>query len=73
MHAPLPRGVGEKKPLEFKTMRSAAVAILLLAVYDAQAQDPATGWMAYAVGTVPSGTERITRLEMTWKVGMPHA
>ena len=32
------------------------------------AQDPAHGWMAYAVGTMPHG-ERITRLEMTWKVG----
>eukprot|EP01062_Namystynia_karyoxenos_P017578 TRINITY_DN1647_c0_g1_i6.p1 TRINITY_DN1647_c0_g1~~TRINITY_DN1647_c0_g1_i6.p1 ORF type:complete len:591 (+),score=265.75 TRINITY_DN1647_c0_g1_i6:124-1773(+) len=35
----------------------------------AAAQDPASGWMAYAVGTVPAGTERITRLEMTWTVG----
>ena len=33
------------------------------------AQDPANGWMAYAVGKVPEGVERITRLEMTWKVG----
>ena len=33
------------------------------------AQDPANGWMAYAVGTVPAGTERITKLEMTWKIG----
>ena len=32
------------------------------------AQDPAHGWMAYAVGTMPHG-ERITRLEMTWMVG----
>lgn len=35
----------------------------------AAAQDPADGWMAYAVGTVPAGTQRITRLEMQWKVG----
>jgi len=33
------------------------------------AQDPAHGWMAYAVGSVPSSVERITRLEMTWTVG----
>lgn len=33
------------------------------------AQDPAQGWMAYAVGTIPSKFERITRLEMTWTVG----
>ena len=33
------------------------------------AQDPAEGWMAYAVGKVPEGTERITKIQMTWKVG----
>ena len=33
------------------------------------AQDPAGGWMAYAVGTVPAETTRITRMQMTWKVG----
>ena len=33
------------------------------------AQDPADGWMAYAVGAIPSNFERITRLEMTWTVG----
>ena len=32
-------------------------------------QDPADGWMAYAVGAIPSNYQRITRLEMTWKVG----
>jgi hypothetical protein len=31
-------------------------------------QDPAHGWMAYAVGSLPSSVERITRLEMTWTV-----
>ena len=41
---------------------------LFLAVAVA-AQDPAHGWMAYAVGTMPSEHERITRLEMTWTVG----
>ena len=33
------------------------------------AQDPADGWMAYAVGAVPSSVTRITKLEMSWKVG----
>jgi len=33
------------------------------------AQDPAPGWMAYAVGSVPQGVERITKLTMKWKVG----
>eukprot|EP01097_Dermamoeba_algensis_P007324 TRINITY_DN461_c0_g1_i4.p1 TRINITY_DN461_c0_g1~~TRINITY_DN461_c0_g1_i4.p1 ORF type:complete len:147 (+),score=24.27 TRINITY_DN461_c0_g1_i4:59-499(+) len=33
------------------------------------AQDPADGWMAYAVGAVPEGTKRITRFEAKWKVG----
>ena len=44
-----------------------AAALLLLG--GAAAQDPAHGWMAYAVGSIPSKYERITRLEMTWKVG----
>lgn len=42
--------------------------IAALAVAAVQAQDPATGWMAYAVGQMPSQYERITRLEMYWKV-----
>lgn len=33
-----------------------------------RSQDPAEGWMAYAVGSIPSSYDRITRLEMTWKV-----
>jgi len=33
------------------------------------AQDPANGWMAYAVGALPAKYTRITKLEMTWKVG----
>lgn len=32
-------------------------------------QDPAGGWMAYAVGSIPTNFERITHLEMTWTVG----
>lgn len=45
------------------------VLCVLGSIAAVEAQDPATGWMAYAVGTVPASTERITRLEMTWKVG----
>jgi len=33
------------------------------------AQDPASGWMAYAVGSVPTGVKRITKMEATWTVG----
>eukprot|EP00038_Savillea_parva_P006838 m.166238 g.166238 ORF g.166238 m.166238 type:complete len:256 (-) comp12661_c0_seq1:162-929(-) len=44
-----------------------SLALLALAG-TAFAQDPAGGWMAYAVGTVPSGTTRITSLSMSWKV-----
>lgn len=45
-------------------------ALALLAVAACvTAQDPAQGWMAYAVGTVPKGTTRITRMDMTWTVG----
>lgn len=47
----------------------AALACVLLSCGGAMAQDPATGWMAYARGKVPSGTERITSLEMMWTVG----
>ena len=33
------------------------------------AQDPAEGWMAYAVGDISTtGAERVTRLQMKWKV-----
>ena len=42
----------------------------MLALFAAiAAQDPAHGWMAYAVGTMPAERERITRLEMTWTIG----
>ena len=46
----------------------AAFLVCTLALL-ANAKDPATGWMAYAVGSIPDGAQRITRLEMTWKVG----
>lgn len=42
---------------------------LPLVVSLAGAQDPASGWMAYAVGSIPATAERITRLDMTWTVG----
>lgn len=47
-------------------MRSAVAASFSTLV---AAQDPANGWMAYAVGAIPSQYERITKLEMTWTVG----
>jgi hypothetical protein len=42
--------------------------VATLSLSGVQAQDPAEGWMAYAVGTVPDNVERITRMEATWKV-----
>jgi hypothetical protein len=48
----------------FKT--SAAAALMVAGV---AAQDPATGWMAYAVGSMPTNYERITRMDMYWNVG----
>ena len=45
------------------------ILISLGGMLSVAAQDPAEGWMAYAVGEVPSGTERITKMQMTWTVG----
>lgn len=45
------------------------VFFLILSAKSVYAQDPASGWMAYAVGAVPDTVERITRLEMTWQIG----
>jgi hypothetical protein len=45
------------------------VLIVLVSVCAVQSGDPAPGWMAYVEGTIPSGKERITRIEMTWTVG----
>jgi hypothetical protein len=45
------------------------VVLVLLSSAVIQAQDPAEGWMAYAVGSMPTNYERITKLEMTWSVG----
>jgi hypothetical protein len=42
---------------------------LLACLAVAFCQDPAGGWMAYAVGSVPAGTQRITKMEATWTVG----
>lgn len=52
-----------------KTPLSNAARTLLVLLPLCAAQDPAHGWMAYAVGTMPAHAERITRLEMTWTVG----
>jgi len=46
-------------------MRVLAAAAL---IGSCAAQDPAHGWMAYAVGSLPSSVERITNIEMTWTV-----
>ena len=40
------------------------LAVSALCVAGVAAQDPATGWMAYAQGSIPSGAERITKLEV---------
>jgi len=50
-------------------MLGASVTSLLLLGSGVSAKDPATGWMAYAVGELPSTAERITNIEMTWTVG----
>ena len=42
-------------------MRCLSTALLIAL---AAAQDPAEGWMAYAMSSLPSSVERITRLEM---------
>jgi len=44
------------------------LAVVASLIGSCTAQDPAHGWMAYAVGSLPSSVERITRLEMTWTV-----
>ena len=40
------------------------LSLSALCVAGVAAQDPATGWMAYAQGSIPSGAERITKLEV---------
>jgi len=52
------------------TMLWSLVAFVTLCLALTNAQDPASGWMAYAVGTVPSTVQRITLLQMQWKVGV---
>jgi len=48
----------------------AALLASAAALPASHAQDPASGWMAYAVGDISAtGAERITKLEMTWTVG----
>lgn len=48
-------------------MRS-CVSLFASAIALVAAQDPASGWLGYAVGSIPNGKERITKLEMTWTV-----
>jgi len=48
------------------TMRS--LLVVLVCAWYVVAQDPAEGWMAYAVGSIPSSYSRITKLDMYWKV-----
>merc|ERR1719198_2642851 len=50
------------------TAHFTAALLLGLVATLARAQDPAHGWMAYAVGSIPDDANRITRLEMKWKV-----
>jgi len=45
------------------------LAVLVTIFTVTLAQDPASGWMAYAVGSLPSQYSRVTKLEMTWTVG----
>lgn len=54
------------------TVASTALAAFALSSLpkSTMAQDPATGWMAYAVGDISaSNADRITKLQMKWKVG----
>jgi hypothetical protein len=51
------------------SMWALSTLTLSMMAMNACAQDPADGWMAYAVGSIPAKYDRITRLEMTWKVG----
>lgn len=53
-------------------MKLSVVAVLLLAavgVAFVAAQDPAEGWLGYAMGVSPTGTGRITFMEAKWTVG----
>ena len=40
------------------------ILVIISSMAIINAQDPADGWMAYAVGSVPESVDRITRLEM---------
>jgi len=53
-------------------MKPTAVVVLLIVVVApliVLAQDPAGGWLGYAMGVSPTGTGRITYMEAKWKVG----
>merc|ERR1712228_15094 len=49
------------------TMKTLFLSVVVFACY-ILAQDPAGGWMAYAVGKIPSSYSRITKLDMYWAV-----
>jgi hypothetical protein len=49
-------------------LHKTAIATLASLALTANAQDPAEGWMAYAVGVIPQSADRVTKLEMQWKV-----
>ncbi len=51
-------------PLNQKMRSTILVLLSTIATTTVFAQDPADGWMAYAVGSIPDSYERITRLEM---------
>lgn len=48
---------------------TATLFTMSMTIQSVVGQDPASGWMAYAVGKIPDGVNRITRLEMTWQIG----
>ena len=53
----------------FIVLAAAMLTIPAALTPGASAQDPATGWIVYAVGSIDSKFERITQLSMKWKVG----
>jgi len=64
-----PGGKPVKAAPRFKGSTGSARTVCALGMITVvAAQDPARGWMAYAVGSIPSQYERITRMEMTWTV-----
>ena len=70
-HFQSPLGRGEKNGnlaeilVFFSKELKMRVALAVVLAQGALAQDPATGWMAYAVGAIPSTFDRITSLEVS--------